>query len=130
MSEEQKDDLEFQFSVVYTTVESSKSKAAFQFVSPKTKEGKEIANVLVKHKPSAITHPYKPDQVIQKVKQKSGKHFNQHQHTQMWKKHGVRPDGKSTKPDKTNLDYCYYNPTFKAHTYNDAWVDMILSELA
>lgn len=129
LTDEQKDDLEFQFSVVYTTVESSKSKAAFQFVSPETAEGKEISNVLVKHKPSAITHPYKPGEVVNLVIEKSGKKFTSHQHTLAWKKHKVRPDGKSKTPDKTNLDYCYYNPTFKSYTYNDAWVEYLISEL-
>lgn len=129
MTEDQKDDLEFQFSVVYTTVESSKSKAAFQFVSPKTAEGKAISNVLVKHKPSAITHPYKPGEVVKLVKKQSGKPFTSHQHTLAWKKHNVRPDVKSKNPEKTNLEYCYYNPTFKSHTYNDAWVELLVGEL-
>jgi len=129
MSEVQMDDLEFQFAVVHTTVESSKSKAAFQFVSPTSLEGKEIANVLVKHKPSAITHPYKPDQVVKLVMKKSGKPFNLHQHTTKWKQHAVRPNGKSENPEKTDLDYCYYNPTFKSYTYNDAWADLLIKDL-
>jgi hypothetical protein len=129
MTDEQKDDLEFQFSVVYTTVESSKSKAAFQFVSPNTAEGQEISNVLVKHKPSAITHPYKPGEVVKLVREKSGEKFTSHQHTLAWKKHNVRPDGKSKNPEKTNLDYCYYNPTFKSYTYNDAWVEFLVEKL-
>lgn len=129
LSEQQKDDLEFQFSVVYTTIESSKSKSAFQFVSPNSAEGKEISNVLVKHKPSAITHPYKPSEVIQIVSQKTNKPFNAHHHTKAWKKHNIRPDGNSSKPEATNIEFCYYNPTFKSYTYNDAWVEFLVSDI-
>lgn len=130
LSEVEKDDLEFQFSVVYMTVESSKSKAAFQFVSPETAEGKEIANVLVKHKPSAITHPYRPSDVCDRVLEKSGKKLSTYQHSVLWKKHSVRPSSDSIMPGKTKLEYCYYNPTFKCYTYNEAWVDFIITELA
>lgn len=129
MTTSQTDDLEFQFSVVYTTVESSKSKSAFQFVSPRSAEGKEISNVLVKHKPSAVTHPYKPFQVIEKVKEKSGKSFTSHSHTTAWKKHNVRPPTNSVNPEKTDMRYCYYNPTFKSYTYNEAWVDLLVEEI-
>jgi hypothetical protein len=122
LSEEQRNDQEFQFSVIYTTVESSKAKSAFQFVSPKSAEGKEISNILVKHKPSADTHPYKPGDVIKHVSKQLGKKITQHQHTQKWKEHKVRPDGNAADPKSTNLDYCFYNPTFKSYTYNQAWI--------
>ena len=129
MTEDQKDDLEFQFSVVYTTIESSKSKAAFQFVSPKSAEGKEISNILVKHKPSAITHPYTPTQVVELVREKTGKPFSTHDHTKAWKEHGVRPVSDSDTPQLTNLEYCYYNPTFDRYTYNDAWVELLAEKI-
>lgn len=47
-SEDQKNDLEYQFSVVYTMVPSSKASAHFQFLSPKSAEGQDISNILVK----------------------------------------------------------------------------------
>ena len=83
-------DQEFQFSVVYTTVDSSKSKAAIQFVSPETSAGKEISNVLVKMRPSHITHPYRPSDVVNKVIEKTGRNFNMSMHSDAWRKHGVR----------------------------------------
>ncbi|UWQ38575.1 DUF3644 domain-containing protein [Leisingera aquaemixtae] len=129
MSAKDKDNLEFEFSVVYTTVASSKSKAKFNFVSPASSEGVEIANVLVKHKPSQETHPYTPSDVVDMVKKRSGKKFSTTDHTKMWQAHAVRPDGKSLNPGKTDLDYCYYHPVFKRYTYNDAWVDRICREL-
>lgn len=129
LTENEKNDKDFQFSVVYTTVETSKSKAAIQFVSPKSAEGREIANVLVKYRPSQITHPYKPTDVVGLVRKKTGAKFELHEHTLFWKKNDVRPASGSAKPEETKLEYCFYNATFKSYTYNDAWVDLIVGEV-
>lgn len=129
LSDEQKNDQEFQFSVIYTTVAASKSKAAIQFVVPGSAEGKEIENVLVKHKPSHITHPLKPTDVVSQVKKKSQMPFNMSSHTRLWKKHKVRPKSGSENPEKTNLDYCYYHPTYRSYSYNETWVDLIVKEM-
>jgi hypothetical protein len=129
MTEAQKNDQSFQFSVVYTTVASSKSKSTLQFVSPLSAEGRDIVTVLVKHKPSADSHPYRPSQVVQKVVGAGYPNFNSHSHTSMWRSESVRPAANSDKPSETNLDYCYYNPTFRSYTYNDAWVQKVLSNL-
>ena len=129
MTEAEKSDLEFQFSVIYMTVASSKSKSAFQFVSPSSAEGVDISNVLVKHKPSANTHPYKPSDVMARVEEKAEIKISQYVHTNMWKKFKVRPGGNSEKPTDTDLKYCYYNPTFQSYTYNEAWVDLICGEI-
>lgn len=129
MTEAEKNDLEFRFSVIYMTVASSKSEAVYKFIAPSSAEGLDISNVLVKHKPSAVTHPFKPMEVVALVAEKTGKVFTSHQHTQQWKNHQVRPNGDADNPEETNLDYCYYNPTFKAYTYNENWVDLICSEI-
>ncbi|NQX74836.1 MAG: DUF3644 domain-containing protein [Epibacterium sp.] len=129
MTEEEKNDLEFRFSVIYMSIASSKSESVYKFITPSSAEGLEVSNVLVKHKPSAVTHPFKPMEVVTNVKEKTGKSFTSHQHALMWKKHKVRPAGNATKPEETNLDYCYYNPTFKTYTYNQSWVDLICNEI-
>jgi hypothetical protein len=67
--------------------------------------------------------------VVKKVKEASGKHFSTHSHKLAWEKHGVRPAGNSKEPEKTNLDYCYYDPIYKNHSYNDAWIDLLVKEL-
>lgn len=127
--EEQRDDKEFRFSVVYTTVETSKSNAAFRFVSPLSQEGMEISNVLVKHKPSHLTHPFKPSEVKAEVKKRTKMKFNMSDHSLYWKEWKVRPIGGSPKPDATNLDYCYYNPTYKSYSYSQAWVERIVDDM-
>lgn len=127
LTDDQKQDQEFRFSVVYTTVSTSKSKAAFNFIAPDSKEGCEIANVLVKNKPSAETHPFLAKEVVRKVKQ-TGKAFSMSGHTKAWKTHNVRPATNSAKPSETNTDYCYYNPTYKRYSYNQKWVGLLCGE--
>lgn len=129
LADQELDDQEFQFSVVYTTVESSKSKAAFQFFAPDSAEGKEISNVLIKHKPSALTHPYRPSDVVKLIRKHSGKPFNMADHSKSWRLHKVRPAGDAGKPADTKLDYCYYHPTYKSYCYNDAWVSKLTKEI-
>lgn len=128
LSEEEKANTEYQFGVVYTTVSTSKSKAAFKFIAPESAEGLEIQNVLVKHKPSSETHPYKPGDVVKMVQEKSGKPFSAHLHTQAWKSLEVRPSGEAKDPTKTKVEYCFYNPTFKQHCYSPAWVDLLVKK--
>jgi hypothetical protein len=130
LSADELDDLEFSFSVVYTTVNSSKTDAAFKFLSPASVEGQEIANVLVKMKPGHETHPHKPAEVVSKVKKITGQKFNVSMHTALWKKHGVRPDGGVPDPQKdVNPKYCYYNPVWGSYSYNDDWVELVCNEL-
>jgi hypothetical protein len=78
MSEEQIADLEFQFQVVFTLDNSTKSRAHFQFVHPESAEGKEIRNVLVKNRLADDDYPHKPSTVASLVRQRTGKDFNQH----------------------------------------------------
>lgn len=49
LKEEELDDLEFQFRVVYTFDSSSKGKAHIQFLSPDSAEGKSVQNVLCRN---------------------------------------------------------------------------------
>jgi len=129
LNDDQLNDQDFQFSVVYTTVASSPSKAAFQFISPESAEGVEISNVLVKVKPSDVTHPYRPKDVIRLVSERTGRDFNMHMHAEKWKALKVRPKVKSVKLEKTNEKYCHYNPTYNSYSYNEAWVELLCKEL-
>jgi hypothetical protein len=49
LKEEELDDLEFQFRVVYTFDSASKGKAHIQFLSPDSAEGKSVQNVLCRN---------------------------------------------------------------------------------
>nr|WP_306419575.1 DUF3644 domain-containing protein [Thalassovita mangrovi] len=125
LSETQMSDPDFQFSVVYTTVASSKSKANFRFISSDEAEAETVANILVKNKPSTQTHPYRANQVVELVKERTGKKFSSHDHTQAWKRLKVRPSGDAEDPSVTKQDYCFYNATFKSYSYSEAWVQKL-----
>ena len=124
------DSPEYEFKVVYTYVSGSKSESHMKFVSPDSEEGKKISEVLVKYKSSDELYPYKAMAVVNQVKAKSGAKFSMHNHTMAWKKHKVRPIGNNPKKGSVNAKYCCFHPAHKDYTYNEAWVDLLVSELA
>lgn len=129
ISEETRDDQEFQFSVIYTTVSASKSNAAFHFYSADSQEGKAISEILIKHKPSAETHPFLATQVRDEVKRRTGRNFTISDHSGAWKRHEVRPAERSKDPSRTNTEFCYYNPVYKRYSYNQKWIDLLCEEV-
>lgn len=124
LSEDELNDLEYQFRVVYTLDSASKGTAHIQFLNPESDEGKSVHNVLQKFKISDELYPYKPGRVAALVAEKSGKRFTLSDHTDAWKKHKVRP----AKGDKTNRTYCIYHKAYDSYTYNDAWVELLVAE--
>ncbi|RIA47455.1 uncharacterized protein DUF3644 [Dichotomicrobium thermohalophilum] len=129
-SEEEINDLEYRFRVVYTLESAPKSQAHIRFINPNSEEGKEIRHVLVKHKPSDQLYPYKPSHAAALVAERSGRHFSLHLHTKAWKKYRVRPPSGSPNPDQTDPDYCTYNSLYKSYSYSDAWIDFLVAEIA
>ncbi|WP_181177611.1 DUF3644 domain-containing protein [Mesorhizobium sp. B4-1-1] len=126
LSEEELNDLEYQFRVVYTFDSASKGSAHIQFLTPDSAEGKSVHNVLQKYKISDDLYPHKPGEVAQLVSRKIGRRFTMSDHTSAWKQHKVRPP----KGDKTNRKYCIYHKAYDSYTYNDAWVDLLVTENA
>ncbi len=129
MKEEDIEDLEYQFRVVYTFDNASKGKAHIQFLSPDSEEGKTVKNVLQKFKIADELYRYKPGDVVKIVRKASGKKFLMSDHTTAWQKHKVRPASKSNTPDKTNRDFCIYHPAHGDYTYNDKWIELLVAEL-
>lgn len=125
LSEEELNDLEYQFRVVYTFDSASKGSAHIQFLTPDSAEGKSVHNVLQKYKISDDLYPYKPSEAAALVRQKSRRRFTVSDHTEAWKRHKVRP----AKGDKTNRTYCIFHKAYNSYTYNDAWVDLLVSEI-
>lgn len=122
-----KDDLEYQFRVVYTLEASSKSQSHIQFVRPGSEEGKEIHYVLEKYKAADEIYPYKPGEVCAEVAKRTGKRFTQHNHTQAAKLYKARPAGKSKQPANVDKKYCIYHPAYKSYTYAEAWIEHLVS---
>lgn len=129
MTEAQIADLEYQFRVVYTLDATTKSRAHFKFVRPDTEEGKEIRNVLVQHHLADHLYPHKPSNIVTLVREKTGKRFTLHDHTQAWKKFKVRPQKGAPRPENTNRDYCVYHDAHKDYTYSAQWVDFLVSKV-
>lgn len=126
-TEAELNDIEYQFKVVYTLDSASKSKAHIQFVSPDSQEGKDIHNVLQKYRVADEMYPLKPGDVVKRVKA-AGKKFSMQAHTDAWKKHKARPANGAKKPDRTDKQFCIYHAAHKDYTYNQAWVDKLISE--
>ena len=129
MKEEEVDDSEYQFRVVYTFDSASKGKAHIQFLSPDSAEGKSVQNVLQKFKIADELYQYKPGDVTKIVRKASGKFFSMSDHTRAWQKHKVRPQSGAKSPEKTNRDYCIYHPAHRDYTYNDKWIELLVVEL-
>ena len=129
LSENELADLEYQFRVIYTMDAASKSRSHFEFVRPRSKEGKEIWNVLVQHKFADHLYPHKPAAVILHVKRKSGKAFTSHNHTQAWRLFKVRPRKEANQPENTNKEFCIYHAAHGDYTYSNQWVDNLVSQV-
>ena len=128
MSEDDLDDLEYQFRVVYTFDSASKGKAHIQFLSPKSAEGQSVQNVLQKFKIADELYRYKPSDVVKIVRKTTTKSFSMNDHTLAWQKHKARPSKDAKSPDKTNREYCIYHPAHKDYTYNDKWIELLVGE--
>jgi hypothetical protein len=129
MTEEDLNDIEYQFRVVYTLDSASKGKAHVQFLSPDSDEGKLVHNVLQKYKIADELFGYKPGEVANIVRKRSGKTFTVSDHTRAWQKHKVRPPPQAKSPEKTNRAYCIYHAAHHDYTYNDAWIELLVGEL-
>jgi Domain of unknown function (DUF3644) len=76
MKEEDLDDFEYQFRVVYTFDSASKGKAHIHFISPHSEEGQTVHNVLQKFRIADELYRYKPSDVSKLVREASGRPFS------------------------------------------------------
>ncbi len=130
MTEEQLNDIEFQFRVVYTLDAAAKTQAHFQFVSPLSAEGKEIHNVLAKKVAADELYPLKPGVVVAKVQEMSGVPFTRNLHVKAWHLFKVRPKKGAIQPENTDKRYCIYHADHKDYTYSPNWVDRLVEEVS
>jgi len=126
LTEEQLADLEYQFRVVFTLDNATKSKAHFQFVEPYSKEGDDIRRVLLKYKVADELYPFKASRVADLVRAGAKRKFTVHNHTQAWKFYKARPEHESKEPGNKNKDFCIYHSAHKDHTYSPKWVDHLI----
>lgn len=129
MTEDELNDLDYQFKVIYTLAGSSKSRAHLQFVSPDSQEGQDIRNVLVRHMAADHLYPFKPSSVVHQVRVRTGKAFTSHNHTQAWRLFEARPRSGSAQPENTNKDYCIYHPAHGDYTFAEKWIEKLVEEV-
>ncbi len=130
LTEEQMADLEYQFQIIYTLANSSKSRSHIQFLHPDSDEAKQIRNVLLKYKLADELYPYKPRKVTELVAERSPRYFTSRNHTQAWRKFNVRPRKSAIQPHITNRVYCIYHAAHRDYTYSESWVDFLINEIA
>lgn len=125
ISEEELNDLDYQFRVVYTFDATSKSNAHMQFINPDSAEGKQISTVLAKTKIADELYPHKPGVVCKLVKEKTGKTLSVNNHTNAWMHFKVRPKWNSKNLKNTEKKYCIFHEAHKDYTYSNAWVELL-----
>lgn len=130
MTDDQLNDLEYRFRVVYTLDSASKSQSHIRFVNPGSEEGQKIRNILVKQKPADELYPHKPGKARELVSQKSGKTFTIRNHTQAWRTYTARPRKGAAKPENTKREYCIYHTAHGDYTFSDAWVEFLVKKIA
>jgi len=126
LDEDDLKNLEYRFRVIYTLDSGSKSNSHMKFVNPDSAEGKEIRNVLVKHKPDDELYPHKPNVICQIITNETGYKFTLHNHTQAWRKFKVRPQKGADNPEQTNMEYCLYHSAHNDYTYSDKWLEKLI----
>jgi Domain of unknown function (DUF3644) len=130
MSDGELADLEYQFRVIYTLDNASKSQAGIHFIVPGTEEAKEIKNVLVKYKLADEEYPYKPTRVAKLVSEKTGNKFMLSNHTQAWTLYKVRPRKGAKQPENTNKEYCIYHAAHSDYTYSEKWIAFLCDKVS
>ena len=126
LTDDQLNDLQYRFRVIYTLESTSKSKAHFKFINPDSEEGKEIRNVLVRDRFKDQDFPFKAKQVCDMVTKRISRNFTMHNHTNAWKYFKVRPNSRNKQPENTDKDYCIYHSAYYSYTYSNKWVDHLV----
>jgi hypothetical protein len=127
-SEDERNNLEYQFRVIYTFDSASKSKSHIQFVHPGTPEAEQIKSVLVKYAAGDDLFPHKPSVVAKLVSKRAKTKFTTNDHSKAWRFFKVRPAPGSKKPHETNRDYCMYHAAHGDYTYSDKWVEFLVDK--
>jgi len=129
LSKVEKADTEYEFKVIYTLDSSTKSGAHIQFIKPGSAEGQEIHNILEKRVIADDDYPFRATKVSNEVTRKTGIKFSTNDHTKAIRLYKVRPPSKSSQPENTRKDYCIYHKAHGDYTYNQKWIDFLISQV-
>ena len=100
--------------------------------NPQEMERYKRAVALIKEKQVSVANLdlLKPGDVVRIVKERTGKHFGQHQHVQCWRFFHVRPASGDPNPASCDNRFCFYDAAHRDYLYAQAWVDHLVRELA
>ena len=129
LREDELNDIEYQFRVIYTMESASKGRSHIEFLQPGAELGKEVQSVLMKPELADQRYPHKPRKVVQIVQKKSGKTFTLHNHTQAWRFFQVRPRIHAKQPENTKKEFCIYHEAHKDYTYSNQWIDFLIGQI-
>jgi hypothetical protein len=90
-------------------------------------------NVMIRTR--TVPEPFKDllraGMVVNEVnKRLTGRQFSMHEHTLCWRYYKVRPLKCDPQPDRTQTNYCVYNPLYKDYLYKPAWVRFLVEKLS
>ncbi|MFJ5933244.1 DUF3644 domain-containing protein [Streptomyces sp. NPDC093071] len=137
------DDLRYDYRVRLVPIVGSKTEAdlAIDFVKldELTEEERKVmveagrkGMVIIKDRHVEVADKDKllPKQVARQVEAQVPFEFHiQPEHTEMWRRLGVRPTAGAADPYSTDARYCVYNEAFKSYAYTPAWVKRIVKEI-
>jgi hypothetical protein len=84
----------------------------------------------VKHVEVANKEKIRASRVAERVEAKVPFKFSVYsEHTEMWRRLGVRPATGSADPCRTDARYCIYDEPVETYLYTDAWVERIIKEI-
>jgi len=110
----------------------SSSDLAIEFVKydptdPTEMEKYDKAMIGIKERqvPIANMNLLKPSMVLDKLKE-HGFDKKMNWHTDMWRKHEVRPDKKAKDKSNCKTEYCVFDPPHSDYLYTNAWVKYLI----
>lgn len=129
LTEDEQNDVEYQFKVIYTLTAASKSGSHIQFIRPDSEDGQQIQNMLIKHNLADDLYPHKPMNVMRIVAESTGLRFTSRNHTQAWKLFNCRPPANANDPKSTDKRYCIFHASHGDYTYNQDWIDFLIDKV-
>lgn len=114
----------------------SAADVAVSFVHVNEASEEEIArleklNVLIKEKHIPIVNLdlRKPGQVVEELQRRVPHPITMTTHIRAWRRFGVRPASGDPHPERTQAEFCVYDPAHKDYLYTPAWTEKLVREM-
>lgn len=125
MTDEELNNIEFQFRVVFSMEAAKKGKANYEFANGEAIDGIDPKHIVAKKVISDDDYPLKPSDVVKAVGKRTKRKFTQHTHQQAFRYFEVRPKKGAKDPAHTNKEFCAFHKVWKGYAYSPAWVEKL-----